>query len=369
MRQLNNITRTRLSSRHIGKLSAQLWLIGVVFLVVMTATACSANSTTDGSTIDTTSATTLVAPSTTASTAMAPTTTDVAITTRAEPAEVTFGVFENAGFAPAFLAESEGLFEAANLEVTLVPTRVPADAIPNLVGNQQQFAGLNLGTIAAAASQGFPIEIVAPTFYGGPANQIWVLSESPIQSLEDLEGATIGVGGLNTPAHAAIYEHLATVGLTPDDIEVILVPFADATSALRAGNVEAVQVVEPAATAAGDEIRPIIDDLFGSFGEEAVLGYYATNAEFAASNPEVVAAMKRALDQAAILAQENPDLVRQAIQDFSDMPAELAAGMPLPIFGTDLKIANAQQQVDRLASYGFLESSVDMQSLVFTNDG
>jgi len=271
-----------------------------------------------------------------------------------------------AGFAPPFIAESEGIFEEAGLDVELTRVQVPADTIPTVIGGHAQFGGVNLGAVAAAAAQGLPIVIVAPTYYGGPDSSLVVAAGSGIDSVADLRGKKISVSGLGNPAHGAVLEALAEEGIGPDEVEIVVLPVAETPAALRSGQVDAAQVTEPTLTAGGEGLEIIEPEIFSPYGKEAVLGYWVTSEQFFAEHPDVVEAFARSIDTAAELAQSDDALVRRIVQDYAGVSPEVAAAMTLANWGTDLKLDNAQQQIEVLAGYGFLDE-VDIASLYFGN--
>lgn len=175
---------------------------------------------------------------------------------------------------------------------------------------------LNVGNIDISADVADTVPIFAQaagadlTFYASeapsPAGQALIVREdSDIQSLEDLEGKRITVtrGAGN---HYLLIAALDSVGLTLDDIRVSYLPPADARAAFEQGNVDAWIAWEPflSTTRAALDTRTITD---GSDGLASYTRYYLAATPYVERNPEVIATVYEALDEAGRWVKENPE--------------------------------------------------------------
>jgi putative hydroxymethylpyrimidine transport system substrate-binding protein len=145
--------------------------------------------------------------------------------------------FLNPDHAPLVLAEARGEFAARDLEVELVAPADPS-APPRLVAaGQGDVAVTYQPSLYQQADEGLPVVRVG-TLVASPLNSLVTLADGPVETLEDLEGRTVGysVGGFED---ALLGRMLASVGLDLSDVTLVNVNFA-LTPALLSGRVDAV---------------------------------------------------------------------------------------------------------------------------------
>lgn len=277
----------------------------------------------------------------------------------AEVTSVTVGFIPIAGYAPLVIAEQQGYFEEEGLEVKRENVESPAASVAAVVGGKQEFGLATAGTIAVGVEEGLPLKIAAPTYFSSDSQGIYVRADSDIKSPRDLEGKTVALGALKNSVHAAIMEEVARDGGDPSKVKFTLVPIPNTLAALKAKNVDVAQIQEPFITQAGDEIRPLLEDAFGTFGEHTIVAYEVTSAKFAQENPEAIQKFRRALAKASEFAAANPDEVRKVIGSFSEVDKNVLATMRLPAFGTDLMEDAFVAQAELTKKYGFMKEVPD----------
>ncbi|MGN0153670.1 MAG: aliphatic sulfonate ABC transporter substrate-binding protein [Lachnospiraceae bacterium] len=147
-------------------------------------------------------------------------------------------------------------------------------------------------------------------------NQIGIFANEDINSVEDLKGKKV-----NTMFGTVAYQYLVQVleenGLSLDDIEVINASPVDATSLYTSGEIDAI-VNGPQATwpliaqGLGHQVA-VNGDSESLSNCQVVMG----RTEFLEENPEVAAAIVRALKKAQDYAKENEEEVYQSLADNS----------------------------------------------------
>jgi putative hydroxymethylpyrimidine transport system substrate-binding protein len=159
--------------------------------------------------------------------------------TKASPQEVTVLLdwFINPDHAPLIVAEQEGLFEKAGLEVTLVEPADPSLPPKLAAAKKADLAISYQPSLMVDLNNALPLMRVG-TIVNSPLNSLVVLAESDIQSVKDLKGKTVGfsVGGFEDAVLGAMLE---THGLTLNDVQLVNVNFALSPS-LYSGQVDAV---------------------------------------------------------------------------------------------------------------------------------
>lgn len=114
---------------------------------------------------------------------------------------------------------------------------------------------------------------------------ILVKKESDIHKIEDLKGKKVAYKR-GSSAHNFAFKALATAGLTPDDIESIDLPPADAAAAFKNGSVDAWSIWDPFFAVA--ETDPQTRLLVTSEGIVDPWGYFLGNGDFVKAHPDII---------------------------------------------------------------------------------
>ncbi|MEI8057391.1 MAG: ABC transporter substrate-binding protein [Actinomycetes bacterium] len=155
----------------------------------------------------------------------------------ARPITVLLDWFPNPDHVSLYLTKSNGLFEAAGLDVTLQPPSDPADP-PKLVSVGQVALGISYQSEMPYSMQaGLKVKAVAALIPTALNSMIW-LDTSGIKSLADLGGKTIGTAGLPTDTAflSAVYK---ANNIDPASVNVVTVK-TSLVQALESGKVDAV---------------------------------------------------------------------------------------------------------------------------------
>lgn len=159
------------------------------------------------------------------------------LSARAEPLTILLDWFINPDHGPIIVALEKGYFAEAGLEVTLVEPANPNDPPKLVAAGQAALAVSYQPQLHMQAAAGLPLTRVG-TLVATPLSTLLVLDDSPIKSIADLKGRTVGfsVGGFEDAVLSAM---LARHGLTLDDVKLINVNFSLSPS-LLSGQVDAV---------------------------------------------------------------------------------------------------------------------------------
>src|SRR5260370_32106298 len=130
-------------------------------------------------------------------------------TTPARATKLTAGTSPTISNASLYLATEDGTFAKNNLDVTPVVIQSGAQAIPQLLNGQIQFAAADPLSSILTISKNVPLEIVVgdnvvpPDPSKDPSGLI-VKGSSSIQSLARLHGKTAAVNALSSPPQGAL---------------------------------------------------------------------------------------------------------------------------------------------------------------------
>jgi len=156
-----------------------------------------------------------------------------------EPDKLTVGLgyIPSVQFAPFYLAQQEGWYAEAGLEVEF-QNKIDPDLI-TLVGQGAIDVGIGDGTsVIPAVSQGIPIRYLA-TVYGQSPNIVFAKASSGITTAADLAGRKVGTPGRYGSGWIMLQALLGSAGLTVDDVEIVEYPDFTQRIAVEQGAVDA----------------------------------------------------------------------------------------------------------------------------------
>jgi NitT/TauT family transport system substrate-binding protein len=169
--------------------------------------------------------------------ATAPSATAAATPAPAVKLTVGLGYIPSVQFAQFYLADQAGYYRDAGLEVTFENKDDPE--LITLVGKGAIDVGIADGTsVIPAVSQGIPIRYVF-TVYADFPSIVFAKASSGISGPADLKGKKIGIPGKYGSSWIQLQALLASVGLTPADVEIVPFPNYGQMAALQQGVVDA----------------------------------------------------------------------------------------------------------------------------------
>jgi NitT/TauT family transport system substrate-binding protein len=150
---------------------------------------------------------------------------------------VGLGYIPSVQFAPFYLAQQEGWYADAGLEVEF-QNKIDPDLI-TLVGQGAIDVGIGDGTsVIPAVSQGIPVRYLA-TIYGKFPGIVFAKASSGIASAADLRGKKIGTPGRYGTNWIMLQALLQSAGMTVDDVEIVEYPDFTQRAAVEQGAVDA----------------------------------------------------------------------------------------------------------------------------------
>lgn len=278
--------------------------------------------------------------------------------------EVSIGGVVSTSTVPIYIAQSEGIFEEHGLDVTMEPTQNFSAAAPSLLNGQLDFATAAVPPFIMAIDQGMPLKAVAGTSASvedpsQEGNQLVVAEDSPVESIEDVSGMTIGTNAIGAGPYVGFLATYLDAGGELSDIEWSAMPMNEQIEALESGNLDAAVLAEPFTTMATSSGNRVVASLYREPGHEILEPGDAyvvllSSEEFLAENSDVAEAMRAALIEANEVAAENPEMVRDLLVSEADVTPEIAEELLLPGFTGELtgdeldRLGQAMEKADLL---------------------
>ena len=283
---------------------------------------------------------------------------------------ITVATLPTANLAAIHIGLDQGFFEDEGLDVTTQDVQTGSEMITGALGGTFDFFCVGYVPVFTAVSQGLPIRLIAGNDVGGATADVdWQITvagaDSPVQSVEDLATATIAVNALKGVAEIAVRASLQAQGIDDSGIKLTEIPFPEMPAALAQGTVDAAYMPEPFVTgvlAAGGRVA---DTPYAVLGDAFPNGAWGTTQQVIETDPELVAAFTRAITRSLEFAAENPDAVREIIPTYTQVPAETAAVIRLPVFTAELDDALMEELLGYTEKYGVIEDAVSLEELVY----
>ena len=227
--------------------------------------------------------------------------------------------------------------------------------------------------VITAAAKGVDLKVVASLSLeanGGSVTQYMVKADSPVKTIADLKGKTVGIVGYRSSIELWARAAIAQGGLNPDkDVSWAVVPFPAMGPALRSGKVDVAgmpQVFsEPEAAKGG--LRTLFTSKTGvPFDEELIL--IIMRPEIMQKQPAAVRAFLADLATATKWYLANTREAKQALIDKKIVGIAPEAYFKLPDYKRDPSarpnLKALEQMQDMLVAHGFLDRKVDLRKVV-----
>jgi len=241
-----------------------------------------------------------------------------------EKPDITFGVFPITNYGVVYLSLQQGFFEAEGLKVT--PRVMGANPIAGIVGGDFDTGGVTWTAFLLATNRGVPLIPLSEADRGSKGQALFMVKDdSPIKSAEDLIGKKIAVITVGGACDLILNDVLRAKGLDYKSIGYTVMGVPDMAPTVLRGGVDAACIPEPllSVVQAQGGLRSVYDLFSGDYDRFALVGFPVTK-KFAETNPNTVAALRRALEKGLAYAHNNPDKLRDIYPTFTTLKPELA---------------------------------------------
>lgn len=282
-----------------------------------------------------------------------------------EKTDLTVGVLPLADYAAVYWAKDHGFFEKAGLNVTLKPISGGPVGIQTTVAGQIDCSFANTIATAIAQTSGVPVKmVVLSSALGDQSNIIVVRPDSPIHSIEDLDGHTIGVNTTNNIGDVAFYNLVRAKGLNIH-VKFVEIPFSEMIAGVQAGSIDATNTPEPfrsAALAAG--LREVVDLTQGP-NKDLPAAAFVCSDQFVQQNPNTTRAFAEALYAAGKDIASKEQELRSWLPGIAHVDEQVAQNMKLPTFFTKPEPKQVQRLADLLDSQHLLKGEYDVKKYFY----
>jgi NitT/TauT family transport system substrate-binding protein len=273
---------------------------------------------------------------------------------------------------PTFIAQSQGYFAKRGLNVKAVVSSIPFSQQPAALGKSFD---LIIGTqpdLINAGSHGIDLVAVSGVNHDNPKTipgaALIVPKGSPIQSIKDLGGKTVGAPSLTGNNWLSLLCWAKKNGVEPSSIRGLQAAAPEIPDLLKQGRFQSALLFQPLINQAlkGRGVN-LGDSYTGCFGTDVYTSVWLANGSWARANRSVINAFLAGLTQAKQYMVAHPSQTRQMFVSRSGLPAAVASVVPIDPTVLEFRpIASSELQpwLGLMKEFLGFNQSVNLQNLV-----
>jgi NitT/TauT family transport system substrate-binding protein len=274
-----------------------------------------------------------------------------------------FPAIDSAGL---YIAQTDGLFAAQGLHVTIVPTGENPPSTQDLINGQENgryditagdyvtYIEDELGANVAKVN----LRIIAEASFLQPnVLTLLVKGGSSISSVSQLKNKVVSVNAPNDIGTLLIDSLLIEHGLTPRQVHYANVPFPGVATALTTRHSPVSASFAPEPFVSLDEASAGIQelaDLDQGFTQDFPIQGYAVTQAWAQKYPNTLKAFTTALSQGQEIADTDRAAVEKAVEAYLGVKPPVAAFISLPTFPLGVDAVRLQRVVSAMVRFGLL---------------
>lgn len=281
------------------------------------------------------------------------------------------------GTYPYAVAMGLGLFEKHGVDIEGVRSgRGSTPTIREFVAGDLPFADAGITGVLAARNSGadvVPVGCAVNTF----AEVIWVTQpNSPISSIADIKGKRVGYTSPKSATNMMAVMLVDKAGLQQDEVELVSVGgFNELLTALSAGAVDVIPMVEPTFTMEGHKYKVLArgNETFPPISNTMLL----SSSKMIKEQPDVVRGIIAARREAVEFIRDNPEKAGEVIAKELELDPEVIKqvvrnllehgsvdGIPYWGLGDCYDFVTVNNMLDGARTVGMIDGEFDVKSIV-----
>ena len=270
-----------------------------------------------------------------------------------------------------YLAEEQGFFEDAGLDVTIVPGGTAQDNLGQLAGGSADISVVSWDAAVTATAEDLPIKLISGNGIISTevdTSGVFVREDSGIASIADLKGKTIAFNSVGSGGNVPVLQAMAEAGLDPKEVTQVALPFASMQTALENSQVDAIFPSDSfysqvKAVETFSEISNPSREFRGGLG----ITLWAVTEPWLAKNAETATKFNEAMENAVEFYSDpaNIDAVYKVRSEVSGQPIDDVKGALVEYsLAIDPKVS--QDTTDALTEFGFVTDSKSVDDILWT---
>lgn len=265
------------------------------------------------------------------------------------------------------VAQKQGFFAKRKISVKTT-TLNDITLVPGLLGKQYDVGFTVAPILIRAKASGLGVVMIAGNNGDSPTDQpVQIYVRKGITNVKQLAGKRIGSPTLTGNINIATKAWLSANGVDPTGVNYVQVPTPNMVDQLKAGQVDAVEVIYPfinlakqaGLTTLGDPERVLSNSYVGGT-------YWSASQSWAKKNPVVVANFRAAMQEADKWIAANSDAAYAEAAAYTKVPVAQAKASPLGEYTTEVSAADLKIWGDAMKKFGGFNGNIDYAGMVDT---
>lgn len=272
------------------------------------------------------------------------------------------------GLTPLLYALHAGLFEPQGLDVRLQPFTNGGVLATAVAAGSVDIAKSSMMVLISGHARGLPFRLVAGAAMHTPkdaADMMCVSKNSPVTSLANMNGKTVGVSVLKSLEQYGTQSLIDRAGGNSSTVKFIELPFSNMLAALDQGRVDMATIGNPHLIAAIDSgrVRMLGEPYDGIASSFAIAGWFTT-LQYAREHQSAVRRFADVIHRAAAYTNTHSDEMAPIIADYSHIDIAVVRKMHPFSNATSLDTKQIQPLIDAAVRYHVIDSSFPARDLL-----
>ena len=270
----------------------------------------------------------------------------------AENAKVRFAYLVADSMLPALYAQDKGYFGEAGIDAEFIAVQGGPAVVAAIASGEADIGYASPVPPINGRLNGVPVKMFLQLGQEVDPDKkfVWLVASgaSGVADVAGLKGKKIAFNANGGLCELAWRDHLATAGLTIDDVEPVVLPFPEQEAALEQGNIDAACTINPfyasmtgnaaigavtiAAGTLADLKEPLINDAL--FASE----------DWLAANGDAATKVAQVMDKARTELLADRAALEAAVMQHMELSADAAKSFNLPIVNTSMAVTGADVQ-------------------------
>lgn len=272
-----------------------------------------------------------------------------------------------ATFEPLYIAEQQGYFKEAGLNVTIKPGAADTSQnAPSIVNGEAQFAMTDSSGFIKAAASKLPVQIVsalqAATKKTPPSDGLVVKAGSPIKSFADVGGKTIALSALGGTLQFITEYAAKAAGVDPSTVKFVALPATGLVDAVKNGQVDGAYVFATFLDAAKAQGLTAIGEgtnVLPGLPQSVLFG----NRTWLASNAAAAKKFTDAVAKAVTYANSHADDVRAIDAKYTTMTADYIKTRQIQIYSVEINKGVMSTVIKDMLEFGIIKAAPDENAM------
>jgi NitT/TauT family transport system substrate-binding protein len=266
-----------------------------------------------------------------------------------------------------YIAQDQGFFEDAGLDVTIKAGATDTSQnVPSVLNGEAEFAMTDSAGFLKAAAQGIPVQLVTQLQASDPSAAVsdgtLVPGKSTIASPKDLDGKTVGLPALGGNIQMITQYAVEQDGGDPKGMKLVALPVASLQDAASKGQVDAISTFAgfyDGAKAAGFKAIGNGSNDFEGLPQSLIF----SSTEWLAKNGDVAKKFEEAVAKGLDYANAHPDDIRAVDTKYTQMDADTIANRTLQKFDATFMKDQVELAAQKMYEYGIVEKEIDTDAI------